>query len=38
MRNTPKKGAAGNEEESFGHLEHTGRRTNRSYVLKRLRH
>jgi hypothetical protein len=27
-----------NEEAAFGHLEHTGKCTNRSYVVKRVRH
>jgi hypothetical protein len=29
---------AGSEEEAFAHLEHTGRRTERCYVVKRVRH
>ena len=29
---------AGSEEDAFAHLEHTGRRTERCYVVKRVRH
>jgi len=29
---------AGSEEEAFRYLEHTGRRTGRCYVVKRVRH
>jgi hypothetical protein len=29
---------AGSEKEAFSYLEHTGRRTGRCYVVKRVRH
>jgi hypothetical protein len=29
---------AGNEDDAFAHLEHTGRTTERFYVVKRVRH
>lgn len=29
---------AGSEQDAFGHLEHTGKRTNRCYLVKQLRH
>jgi hypothetical protein len=29
---------AGSEQEAFGHLEHTGKRTNRCYLVKRVQH
>jgi hypothetical protein len=29
---------AGSEQQAFGHLEHTGKRTNRCYLVKRVQH